>query len=39
MKLANRAWDEKNCQSQIIAIGKLRPASSLPSTASGGRIY
>jgi hypothetical protein len=39
LKLANRVWDDNRCDSQIVSTGSRRPISSLPSNASGGRVY
>ena len=39
LKLANRVWDDNHCDSQIVSTGRRQPPSSLPSTASGGRVY
>jgi len=39
LKLANRAWDENHCDSQIVSTRRRQAPSSLPSTASGGRVY
>jgi hypothetical protein len=39
LKLVNRVWDDNRCDSQIVSTGSRRPISSLPSNASGGRVY
>ena len=39
LKLANRVWDENHCDSQIVSTGRRQGPSTLPSTASGGRVY
>jgi hypothetical protein len=39
LKLANRVWQDNRCDSQIVPTGRRQPASSLPATASGGRVY
>ena len=39
LKLANRVWDGNHCDSQIVSTGRRQGPSSLPSTASGGRVY
>jgi hypothetical protein len=39
LKLANRTWDDNHCDSQIVSTGRRQGSSSLPSTASGGRVY
>ena len=39
LKLATRAWSENHCDSQIVSTGRRQAPSSLPSTASGGRVY
>jgi hypothetical protein len=39
LKLANRVWDGNHCDSQIVSTGRRQSPSSLPSTASGGRVY
>jgi hypothetical protein len=39
LKLANRVWDDNRCDSQIVSTGRRQAPSSLPSTASGGRVY
>jgi hypothetical protein len=38
-KLANRAWEDNHCDSQMVSRGQRLPVSSLPPTASGGRVY
>jgi hypothetical protein len=38
-KLINRVWEENHCDSQIISTGRRQGPSTLPSTASGGRVY
>src|SRR5262249_38671579 len=39
LKLANRVWNENHCDSQIVSTGRRQAPSSLPSTASGGKVY
>lgn len=39
LKLANRTWDDNHCDSQIVSTGRRQGPSTLPSTASGGRVY
>ncbi len=39
LKLASRVWNDNHCDSQIISTGRRQGPSSLPSTASGGRVY
>jgi hypothetical protein len=39
LKLANRAWDDNHCDSQIVSTGRRQSPSSLPPSASGGRVY
>ena len=39
LKLANRAWDDNHCDSQLVSTRRRQGPSSLPSTASGGRVY
>jgi hypothetical protein len=39
LKLINRVWDDNHCDSQIVSTGGRRPMSSLPSNASGGKVY
>lgn len=39
LKLANRAWEDNHCDSQIVSTGRRQGPSTLPSTASGGRVY
>jgi hypothetical protein len=39
LKLANRVWNENHCDSQIVSTGRRQGPSTLPSTASGGRVY
>jgi hypothetical protein len=39
LKLANRVYDDNHCDSQIVSTGRRQGPSSLPSTASGGRVY
>jgi len=39
LKLASRVWDDNHCDSQIVSTGRRQGVSSLPSTASGGRVY
>ena len=39
LKLANRAWEDNHCDSQMVSRGQRLPASSLPPNASGGRVY
>jgi hypothetical protein len=39
LKLANRVWDENHCDSQIVSTGRRQGPATLPSTASGGRVY
>ncbi len=39
LKLINRSWDENHCDSQVVSTGRRQGASSLPSNASGGRVY
>jgi hypothetical protein len=39
LKLINRVWDENHCDSQVVSTGRRQAPSSLPSTASGGRVY
>jgi hypothetical protein len=39
LKLINRVFDENHCDSQIVSTGRRQAPSSLPSTASGGRVY
>jgi hypothetical protein len=39
LKLANRVWNENRCDSQIVSTGRRQGPSTLPSTASGGRVY
>ena len=39
LKLANRVWEDNHCDGQMVSRGQRLPASSLPPTASGGRVY
>jgi len=39
LKLADRMWQQNRCDSQMLSSGSRQPASALPSTASGGRVY
>jgi hypothetical protein len=39
LKLTNRVYDDNHCDSQIVSTGRRQGPSSLPSTASGGRVY
>lgn len=41
LKLADRAWQDNRCDTQILSTspGQRQPASALPSTASGARVY
>lgn len=39
LKLINRVYDDNHCDSQIVSTGRRQGVSSLPSTASGGRVY
>jgi len=39
LKLVSRVYEENHCDSQIVSTGRRQGPSSLPSTASGGRVY
>jgi hypothetical protein len=39
LKLVNRVYADNHCDSQIVSTGRRQGPSSLPSTASGGRVY
>ena len=39
LKLANRVYDDNHCDSQIVSTGRRQGPSTLPPTASGGRVY
>ena len=39
LKLADRIWEQNRCEGQILSTRQRLPASALPATASGGRVY
>lgn len=41
LKLADRVWQQNRCDAQMLSSspGQRQPASAMPATASGGRVY